>query len=149
MSDTLQNSQTERLRLIKFIITGGFAALVNVVVRIGFSQFMHYTIAVLAAYLVAMLTAFILSKMYVFEKSGRSASEELVKFTIVNIVAAAQVWIVTMVLNYYVLPFINWTFYPETVAHFIGVASPVFTSYFGHKYFSFKAADEPPKEADT
>ncbi len=128
----------ERMRFIRFILTGGFAALVNVGVRIVLSQFMNFHAAVIIAYLIAMITAYALSRIFVFEKSGRSIAEELSKFAIVNLVAIAQVWLVTMVLNYYILPAIGWTLYPKIVAHFIGVASPVFTSYFGHKYFSFK-----------
>lgn len=128
----------ERMRFIRFILTGGFAALVNVGVRIVLSQFMNFHAAVIIAYLIAMVTAYALSRIFVFEKSGRSIAEELSKFAIVNLVAIAQVWLVTMVLNYYILPAIGWTLYPKIFAHFIGVASPVFTSYFGHKYFSFK-----------
>lgn len=132
-------ARIERMRFMKFIITGGFAALVNVGVRILLSLVMSYEMAVVVAYLIAMVTAYILSRLFVFEKSGRSVGEELTKFTLVNVVALVQVWLVTMALNYYVLPWMGWTFYRETVAHLCGVASPVFTSYFGHKYFSFGA----------
>ncbi|PHR70342.1 GtrA family protein [Henriciella sp.] len=131
--------RAERMRFVKFVVTGGFAALVNVGVRILLSTAMSYQIAVVVAYLIAMVTAYTLSRIFVFEKSGRSVGEELTKFTLVNIVALAQVWLVTMALNYYVLPWMGWTFYRETVAHLFGVASPVFTSYFGHKHFSFGA----------
>ena len=129
----------ERMRFIRFVLTGGFAAGVNVVARVILSQFMNFHAAIIIAYLIAMVTAYALSRMFVFEKSGRSVAEELTKFAIVNVVAIAQVWAVTMVLNYYILPAIGWTLYPKLIAHFIGVASPVFTSYFGHKYFSFGA----------
>ena len=140
--------RAERMRFVKFVLTGGFAALVNVGVRILLSTIMSYELAVIVAYLIAMVTAYILSRLFVFEKSGRSVGEELTKFALVNVVALAQVWLVTMALNYYVLPWVGWTFYRETFAHFAGVASPVFTSYFGHKYFSFgsKAAPAAPPE---
>lgn len=133
-------AQTERKRFLIFLLTGGFAAGVNVVIRVLLSTIMAYQIAVVVAYLIAMVTAYALSRWFVFESSGRSVGEELSKFAVVNLVAIVQVWLVTMALNYYVLPAIGWTFYPELIAHMIGVASPVFTSYFGHKYFSFRAA---------
>jgi putative flippase GtrA len=35
-------------------------------------------------------------------------------------------------------PAMGMRFHPETLAHAIGVAVPVFTSYFGHKALTFK-----------
>ena len=31
-------------------------------------------------------------------------------------------------------------FYPDTVAHAIGLLSPLFTSYWAHKHFTFRGA---------
>lgn len=131
----------ERKRFLIFLLTGGLAACVNVLVRLLLSNFMSFQVAVVVAYLIAMVTAYALSRRFVFETSGRSVGEELTKFALVNLVAIVQVWLITMALNYYLLPAIGWTFYPELTAHMVGVASPVFTSYFGHKYFSFRAAE--------
>lgn len=138
----------EHKRFLVFLLTGGMAAAVNVAARVVLSNFMPFEAAVIVAYLIAMVTAFALSRRFVFEASGRSVHEELGKFALVNLVAIIQVWLVTMALNYHVLPALGWTFYPELTSHFIGVASPVLTSYFGHKYFSFKAASKhaPPGE---
>lgn len=137
----------ERRRFLVFLLTGGFAALVNVLARIALSKVMPFELAVIVAYLIAMVTAYALSRWFVFEKTGRSVGEELGKFAIVNVVAIAQVWLVTMALSYYILPGLGWTYYPQLLAHMIGVASPVFTSYFGHKYFSFRsAAEKAPDE---
>ena len=138
------NLQREQKRFASFVLVGGFAALVNILARIVASNFMNFQIAVVLAYLIGMVTAFTLSRLYVFDRTGRSVREELTKFTIVNMVALGQVWAVTMLLNYYVLPAIGWTFHPELFAHVAGVASPVFTSYLGHKHFSFRSS--PPKK---
>jgi len=88
-----------------------------------------------------MTTAWVLSRIFVFEGSGRSRTSEYVRFGIVNLVAAAQVWIVSVGLAEYVFPWAGLAWHPETVAHVIGVIIPVFTSYLGHKHFSFA----PPK----
>jgi putative flippase GtrA len=122
----------------QFLLVGGLAAGVNFISRIGFSEFFSYRIAIILAYLVGMLTAFILSKHYVFEKSGRPLKDELRDFTIVNIFAVIQVWLISVGLAEYFFPFIDFTFYPEEVAHLIGLAIPAITSYLGHKHFSFK-----------
>lgn len=121
----------------RFVLTGGFAAGVNFLSRIGLSQFMSYRFAVFFAYLIGMVTAFILSKIFVFQKSGQSATNEFIKFTIVNIIAVIQVWLISVGLAEYGFPAINFIFYPEEVAHLIGISVPVVTSYYGHKHFSF------------
>ena len=146
---------TEKKRFVRFILTGGFAALVNIGARVLLSQVMRFEMAIIVAYLIAMVVAYVLSRILVFEKSGRSVAEELSKFAIVNVVALVQVWLVSVALKYYVLPAIGWTYHAEFVAHFVGVASPVFTSYLGHKYFSFRARPEttggavpPPRTPD-
>lgn len=135
----LQSIYNERRRFAGFLLAGGLAAVVNVVARVIASEFMRFEIAVIVAYVIAMVTAFALNRAFVFEATGRSITEELTKFAIVNFVAIIQVWGVTMLLHYYILPAIGWTWHPELVSHLIGVASPVFTSYLGHKYFSFRA----------
>ena len=134
MSHTKKN-MTE---FIRFLTTSGFAALVNIVARIGFSKFLIYEWAVFLAYLVGMLTAYILTRRFVFAASGRSVKYEMSGFIFVNIVAIIQVWVVSIVLYKWALPQINWTYRPELIAHICGVISPAFTSYFGHKYISFR-----------
>jgi len=121
----------------RFVITGGFAAGVNFLSRIGFSEFMSYRVAVFVAYLVGMVTAFILAKVFVFAKSNQSTSNEFSRFTLVNIVAVIQVWFISVGLAEYGFPAIEFIFYPEEIAHLIGISVPVVTSYYGHKYFTF------------
>ncbi|MCW8899599.1 MAG: GtrA family protein [Gammaproteobacteria bacterium] len=122
----------------QFLFVGGLAAGINFVSRIGFSELVSYRVAIVLAYLIGMLTAFILSKHYVFEKSGRHFKDELRDFTIVNIFAVIQVWFISVGLAEYLFPYIFFTFYPEEIAHLIGLGIPAVTSYFGHKYFSFR-----------
>ena len=122
---------------MRFVLTGGFAAGVNFLSRIGLSELVSYRYAVFYAYIIGMITAFILSKIFVFDKSGQAASNEFIKFTIVNIFAVIQVWLISVGLVEYGFPYINFLFYPEEVAHLIGISVPVISSYFGHKYFTF------------
>lgn len=131
-------SKSNHSEFFQFLIVGGFSAGVNFVSRIGFSELVSYRYAIVLAYLVGMLTAFLLSKHYVFEKSGRSSKHELRDFTIVNIFAVIQVWLISVGLAEYFFPYISFTYYPEEVAHLIGLGIPVISSYFGHKYFSFR-----------
>lgn len=121
-----------------FLLTGGFAAAVNWTSRIMYNLWMPYSYAIVIAYLTGMLTAFVLAKMFVFTASTQSTGRSAVIFTLVNVAAVAQTWAVSMVLAYYVLPALSVTWHAMEIAHFVGVAVPVFTSYVGHKRFTFR-----------
>ncbi|MFO8024394.1 GtrA family protein [Thiohalophilus sp.] len=131
-------SKPLRTEFMQFLVVGGFAALVNFVSRIIINEWVGYRLAVILAYLVGMLTAFILSKLYVFEKSGRHHWHELRDFTLVNLLAVVQVWLISVGLAEYLFPAAGYTFYAPEVAHLIGLAIPAVTSYLGHKYYSFR-----------
>ena len=121
------------------MIAGGIAALVNIGSRIAFSLVISYEIAILVAYLCGMTTAYVLNKKFVFASSGRPVASEYTRFTLVNLVAVAQVWIVSVGLARWLFPAVGFTWHDVTVAHVIGVLVPVFVSYLGHKHFSFAA----------
>ena len=129
-----------------FLLTGGAAALVNILSRFGFEALLRslnvgpmtsYEIAVALAYLVGMITAFALARAFVFAGSGRSLHVEFGRFALVNGVALGQVWLVSVVLLRLVFPVVGLTWNAETIAHVIGVLSPVVVSYQGQKRFSF------------
>jgi putative flippase GtrA len=135
-------------RFARFLITGGIAAGVNVVSRYFLSMAMEYRWAVFVAYLCGMVTAWILARLFVFDETGRGRSAEFVRFGLVNMFAAAQVWFVAVGLVEYVFPAIGFAWHPEEVAHLAAVCIPVFTSYLGHKHFTFaplKPEDGKPK----
>ena len=133
-------------RFTAFLLSGGIAALVNVLSRIGFDALLRqagfgpitaYELAVILAYLVGMTTAFGLARAFVFTGSGRSLHVEYGRFALVNVVALVQVWVVSVLLLRLVFPAVGLTWNAETIAHVIGVLSPVLVSYHGHKRFSF------------
>ncbi|MEJ2390222.1 MAG: GtrA family protein [Gammaproteobacteria bacterium] len=122
----------------QFLLVGGVSALVNFFARILINYLVSFSLAVVLAYLVGMVTAFVLSKLYVFERSGRHHLHELRDFTIVNLFAIVQVWVISVGLAEYVFPAMAFTYHAHDVAHLIGLSVPAVTSYFGHKYFSFR-----------
>ena len=131
----------EQRRFALFVVAGGIAALVNIASRIALNQAMPYEVAIVVAYVCGMTTAYALNKLFVFERSGRAVTDEYVRFTLVNLVAVAQVWLVSVGLARLLFPAVGITWHAETVAHVIGVIVPVFTSYLGHKHFSFAARE--------
>lgn len=131
---------SERRRFARFILVGGLAAGVNVLARIALSDMMGFRWAVGLAYGAGMVTAFLLNKIWVFDASGRPATQEFAGFVLVNALAALQVWAVSVGLAEVLFPWIGYAWHAELVAHAIGVASPVVTSYLGHKHLSFRPA---------
>ncbi len=129
-------------QFIYFLFAGGFAALVNFGSRFFYSEFMSFSNAVILAYLTGMITAFVLNKLFVFKKSIHSTKKEFFYFVLVNLLAIMQTYVVSVGFVYYLFPIIKFTFYPEAIAHAIGVVVPVFTSFIGHKYFSFRRYNE-------
>ena len=128
-----------------FVFVGGVAALVNWLSRMGFSAAgLNLTAAVICAYVIGMTTAYVLSRRFVFEATGQAVSGEVVRFMLVNLVAATQVWLVTIGLHDWLFPKIDFDWHAGSVAHGIGVASPVMTSYLGHRFFTFRRT---PSEA--
>ena len=121
----------------RFLLVGGIAAAVNFISRIAFSEWVSFRVAIILAYLIGMLTAYILSRTIVFEPSGKHPGNELFYFSLVNLFAVIQVWLISVGLAEYMFPYLEITFYPEEIAHLGGLSVPVITSYLGHKYFSF------------
>ena len=128
----------KKKQFILFLTTGGIAALVNVVSRIGFSQIMRFELAVLPAYLLGMVTAYVLAKRFVFINSKQSIRRSFATFSVVNLAAILQTWIVSIAVRGLILPILKVEVLVELIAHSCGVVVPVFTSFFGHKYLSFR-----------
>lgn len=129
--------RAEATRIVRFLVTGGVAAVVNVASRWLLSVVTIYEVAVAVAYLIGMTTAFVLARLYVFETGTHALHHQYARFALVNLFAFAQVWLISVGLARFIFPAIGLGWHPETVAHVIGVTSPIVTSYLGHKHFSF------------
>jgi putative flippase GtrA len=123
---------------LMFLLTGGFAAAVNWGSRIVYNFWMPFSAAIAVAYVTGMITAFILAKLFVFTRSTQSTARSMFFFTLVNLVAVLQTWAVSVGLAFHVFPWIGMNWHARDIAHLIGVGVPVFTSYVGHKKWSFK-----------
>lgn len=129
-------------QFLSFLFAGGFAAVVNFGSRFFYNEYMSFGNAVITAYITGMITAFVLSKLFVFDKSIHSTKKEFIYFTLVNVIAIIQTYVISIGLAEYLFPGIGFTFYPHAIAHAVGVVFPVFTSFIGHKYFSFKVSHD-------
>lgn len=125
-------------QFLVFLLTGGAAASVNFGSRVLYSLWLGFSSAVILAYITGMITAFVLAKLFVFTDSQQSVHRSAMFFILVNLVAVLQTWAISMGLAYYVLPALGVTLFVHEIAHAVGVVVPVFTSYIGHKRWSFR-----------
>jgi putative flippase GtrA len=122
---------------LRFLATGGIAALVNLLSRYALNKFLSFEVAVALAYLVGMLTAFVLARRFVFAAGEATQSVQLRRFALVNVFSLALAWCTSVVLARHVFPALGFQWHADDVAHFIGVAAPVGASYFGHRAYTF------------
>lgn len=128
------------VQFLKFVVAGGVAAVVNFGSRILLSRWMAYVPAIVVAYCIGMLTAFIINKLFVFQEGGGKLHHQASWFVAVNIAAVLQTVVISVAFAEYLFPYVGMAWHREAVAHAIGLAVPVFTSYVGHKYLTFRTA---------
>jgi putative flippase GtrA len=125
-------------RFARFLVVGVVAAGINILSRVAISYFTSFEVAVALAFPIALTFAFSMSRLFVFGASQRAVWDEYLRFFLVNLAALAQVWFLSIALARWIFPATSWTFHPELLAHAIGVCSPVVTSYYAHKLFTFR-----------
>jgi len=130
--------QSETRRFVLFVAAGAIAAAANYGSRFAFSVWFDYPTAIVFAYLVGMLVAFLLMRQYVFDGRGKALGPQVAKFIGINVLAVLQTLVVSLVLARWALPAIGVITQAEALAHAVGVAVPVLTSYLGHRHATFR-----------
>ena len=131
-------AQFRSSQFLAFLLTGGLAALVNFGSRVVLSRWLSFSTSVVLAYVLGMATAYVLARLFVFKDSQQPVHHSMAFFVVVILVAILQTWAVSMLLLYQVLPALGVTAFASEIAHAVGVVVPVFTSYLGHKRWSFR-----------
>ena len=126
-------------QFVRFLVAGSFAAAMNFGSRFLYSLFWSFEIAVLLAFVTGLTTGYLLSRFFVFERSRHSALREMLLFFTVNMVALAQTWLVSIYLADFLINASVKNDIAYALAHFVGISIPLVTSYFGHKYLTFRA----------
>jgi putative flippase GtrA len=132
---------------VKFVLIGGFSSVVNLVARIAINRVTSYEIAIVLAFPIALVTAFLLNRLLVFKEVSGTWRGMLLRFLFVNLLALVQVFAISLFLADILFPSIGMTFHPDTVAHGIGLISPIFVSFWAHRYFTFRTVMAPPSGA--
>jgi putative flippase GtrA len=125
-------------QFVYFLISGGVAAALNWGSRFLFSEFVRFEVAVVLAFLVGLLSGFILMRVFVFSGGGKPIAPQAGKYVAVNLFALLQTLVISLVLARWLLPSVGIVEHAEALAHLVGVLVPVVTSYFGHKFLTFR-----------
>ena len=126
-----------RWQFVRFVVAAGLSVPVNLGTRILFSRHMPYEAAIVLSHGCGMVTAYVLTRLFVFERSGRSTGSELGRFALVNGVSASQTWLVAVGLVRLVFPAIGFGVQPELVAHVVALGLASVTSFYAHRLYSF------------
>ena len=133
-----KDTRAHTAQFLRFLAAGGLAAAVNILSRIGFSQWVPLPVAVVLAYLIGMAVAFVLMRSYVFPVGRAGLHRQVVVFALVNVAAVIQTLGVTLLLADIVLPWVGVRSHVDLIAHVVGVCAPIVTSFIGHKRWSFR-----------
>lgn len=128
----------EMRRIGRFLLAGGFAALVNWGARFPLGAIMPFGASVIVAYCIGMVVGFFLYRFFVFEAHEGSAGDQLWKFVIVNAIGAVEVWALAVFFAHWLAPAVGWTLWTEPISHAAAIGIGAATSYVGHRLLTFR-----------
>ena len=130
--------QGRTAQFARYLLAGGLAALANYGSRFAFSRAVPFELAVVLAFGVGLCTGFLLMRYYAFQPSQQSTGSQLLAYLAVNALALVQTLAISSLLLRLVLPALGVQFQAQAIAHGAGVLVPVVTSYFGHRWLTFR-----------
>lgn len=126
-----------------FLLVGGAAAGAQWLSRFGFSYFLPYAGAVVAAYAVGMGLAFELNRRFVFPTANDDRRRQFIRFVAVNAVSFVVVWMISMLLGEVLLPHFMRRDWAEAIGHGLGLLSPAVLSFVLHRRYTFRTDERP------
>lgn len=126
------------LQFSYFLFSGAVASLMNWNGRLFFSQYFNFQTSIVLSFFIGLFSGFILMRLFVFKKSKNPIKSQIFRYCTINIIALAQTFLVSILMLNFLSGYIQEKSISEAIAHAMGIAVPVFTSYLGHKYFTFR-----------
>lgn len=128
-------------QFLRFVLANSFAAFINIITRLLGSLVMFDVWAVVAGFCAGLSTSYLLCRGFVFQTMRRASLPEILRFTVINLLALLLTWLVYhWSLQWLVVarmgPATNQTL--RTSAHALGVAAPVLFSFVAQKTFTFR-----------
>lgn len=127
-------------------MVGTLAAAVNWLARIAlswaFAPALSFELAVVIAYAIGMTSGFLLYRAHVFPESGIAIGMQIRRFIVVNLVSAAEVWLVAVLLVHRLTDVLGHVALGEALAHGIAIGIGAATSYLGHRILTFRQVQQ-------
>jgi putative flippase GtrA len=122
-----------------YLASGATAAAANFLSRFAFSHWMPFEAAVVLSYIVGMVVGFTLMRRFAFKPGATPVSRQVLGYCVVNAAGVLQAVIVSSLALRWLFPKIfDEPSAMEPLAHLIGIAVPTVSSYFGHRYITFR-----------
>jgi putative flippase GtrA len=127
---------------IRFLLVGGSAALANFLSGFFFQQFFSYRVSIALAFTVGSVISFIFNKLFTFKAHDEKVMRQLVKFTVVAVVAIFLAELVAgLVLEIY--RWLALRLFSEqlvkSLAHVVAIGVTTIFNYLAMKFFSFRS----------
>lgn len=133
----ISNRQKEFLR---YVVSGGTATIANLAAIWLSRWYVNYEIAVAIGAIIGTGTTYLLTKIFVFKSKSKNFDfSEIIRFLSVHAVVCIQIWLVSVLLEKLLEPYLSTDNIRESIASLIGVGSVVFTGFFLHRYVTFRA----------
>ena len=124
----------------RFFATGLLATLGNVSAVWLAASFMRYRWALLLGVSAGFVISFFLGKFFAFKSHDLDRTGlEAMRFTVVYSFGAALYWCVAMLFGLYILPRFIAAQYTLPAGALFGASTMLFTSYFGHRLFTYRS----------
>jgi energy-coupling factor transport system substrate-specific component len=122
----------------RFLVAGGFATLVNWLIRFPLDVVLPYAGAVAFAAVAHMVCSFMLYRSWVFPGSRRRFAEQVRDFVLVNLVGMAVTVGVSVFLRQILVSLAAEPWIAAAGAHIVGIASGAVAGYLGHGRVTFR-----------
>jgi putative flippase GtrA len=123
----------------RFVLSGTVAAFGNFFMVWLLRRSQSYEVSVLWGAAAALVISFILSKSYAFgSRSWERAPGEASRFIVVFALGCAVYWTVAVLLGAFALPAVLPQAVAEASGVVLGAGAMSITSYFGHRFFTFR-----------
>lgn len=124
-------------QFLRFLVSGGAAALLHWLSRMVFSEWFSFAVAVLLAYGVGMACAFALNFFFVFPRSTQPIRQQIRGFVLVNLLFMPIVWLASMHIRR-ALNRIGDGSHIDAIAHGLAIMLPTFVTFLIYKYITFR-----------
>jgi putative flippase GtrA len=125
-------------RYLLFLFSGCTASALNIVLRLGFGQFMAYIPSIALAYVFSTLAAYLLNRYLVFKSTSTRYHVEATQFYMVNVVGLAQTILLSSLLSHLLATRVGLALQlSQTLAHVAALSTLAVTSFLLHKYWTF------------